>query len=996
MLNPEQRSFCVDATHTFAELPILVNQSAPAFMELLRLDLDTGANETITISSKEVKKLVKQADKGSAKKDSASSRVLRYSVKQTGSYRLAKVVDDSNLEVQVSSADALVVPCPSAQIKIAHKDRCRGDLSDVKFEVAGTPPLKVRYSKRVNEEDKSDVFLTVHPTDSGSFVPLANAKDSLVRLDDNGSNVSWARTHHATVPINETLGTQGWWEYSIDEVHDAVGNIVRYPDNMKGKSAQTIKTAKTIEVHEPPKVLFEDCSAQKPLRIAQGDSVPLPIWLNPSMQQDMTSLSHKVTYMFASGASEDPKSEELSRTQDVTLRHGDRGPRIQEPGIYTLTSVSNQYCVGQVLEPSSCLLLNPPEPEISISSETIPHQCAGNSVGLRLNLDLIGTPPFRVLYTSRHENHRPERHSLKVDSLRTQLELKPKDPGHYSYEFSSISDAVYQNISPSQHSLKFETDVKPPASAHFVRRSPLGDACIDEEASLDVELVGEAPFSLEYDIVHAGKRKNYKEGHIPSETFTITTPKLDKGGQHVISLTSISDQSGCKIFQREEAIIQVRHQRPSAGFGLVEGQRSLLTLEDRKAFLPLRLSGKPPFTVSFSRLGHEGSFDKTFRNTNDELGVESQATYVIEAVKDSTCPGLLEPNARYFEVQWVPRPTLQVVQSSSIEKSGPSLSKLAVCEGDQDSTDITFTGNSPYHLEYDVHSKPDRGAASVNHRSEDVALHGTSIRMETSQPGRYQYRFTSLGDRSYDSSVGSFTSSTINQRIHSRPSAKFTNLGKTYSYCKEQTSVNDFVPISLAGQPPFSIELSIRHHSSTTPEILNIPNIHEHHYDFHIPQRALSLGTHSLAIRKIRDANGCESRLDPRGPMVRVNVVDVPSISPLEPHTDYCVGDRISFTLAGTPPFNIYYLFEGAERKASSSTTAFRRLAERAGNFTVTAISDKVSGDSCRSRSQIVKSIHPLPSVRMSRGRVSEVDIHEGGEAELLFEFEGTPPFEFT
>jgi nucleoporin POM152 len=37
-----------------------------------------------------------------------------------------------------------------------------------------------------------------------------------------------------------------------------------------------------------------------------------------------------------------------------------------------------------------------------------------------------------------------------------------------------------------------------------------------------------------------------------------------------------------------------------------------------------------------------------------------------------------------------------------------------------------------------------------------------------------------------------------------------------------------------------------------------------------------------------------------------------------------------------------------------------------------------------------------MPSVRISQGQVSVVDIHEGGEAELSFEFWGTPPFEFT
>ena len=996
MLNPEKRPFCVGAAIPYVELPILVNQSLPISIELLRLDLDDGSNETVPISNREIKKLVKQADKDVAKKDTTSPRLLRHQVKHTGLYRLTKVVDESNLEVQIIASESLVVSCPKAQIKATHKNKCRGELSDVRFQIDGTPPLKVRYSKRMNREEKSDVFLTVHPTDLGPSALLPQTEDSLIRLGANHLNVSWARTQRVAVPVNETLGIRGGWEYSIEEVHDAIGNVARYSSNNNGRSTEPTKPVQMIHVHEPPKVLFEGCSPERPLRVAKGDSTPLPIWLNPSGHHEMAGLLHKITYSFSPGPAEDPDSKEFTRAQDITMKVGDRGPRIQEPGIYAITSVSNQFCAGQVLEPSSCLLLNPPEPEIAITSETIPHQCAGNSVGLRLNLDMIGTPPFQISYTSRRNGGGAVSHVDTADSLRTQLELKPKEPGHYAYEFLSISDAVYQDIPLRHNSLKFETDVKPPASAQFTRLDPSFDACIDENVSMDIFLAGEAPFTLEYDIVHAGKRKGYKETRIANDMVTITTPKLRRGGRHVLSLTSISDASGCKIFQDAEAFIQVRHQRPSAGFGLVEGQRSILTLEGRKAYLPLRLSGEPPYTVSFSTLNREGIFHQTFRNVNDELAVESQATYVIEGVRDRICPGSVEPSAKQFMVQWIPRPVLQVVESKSIEKLKSSWSKSAVCEGDQDSVDITFTGNPPYHLEYDVHARPERGSPSLNHRSEDVALHGTSIRMETGQSGWYEYKFSKLGDRSYESSSEPFTSSTLTQRVHSRPSAKFTNTGKTYSYCKEQTSANDFVPISLNGLPPFSLELSIRHHSSPTPEIVNIPNIHANQYDFRIPQRALSLGTHSLAIRKIRDGNGCESSSESRGPMVRVNVVEVPSISPLEPRQNYCVGEQISYALAGTPPFNVLFEFEGAPRKASSSTTSFRRLADKPGNFTITAVSDKASGENCQAHSEISKIIHPLPSVQLSGGKAKQVDIHEGGEADLTFEFGGTPPFEFT
>jgi nucleoporin POM152 len=105
------------------------------------------------------------------------------------------------------------------------------------------------------------------------------------------------------------------------------------------------------------------------------------------------------------------------------------------------------------------------------------------------------------------------------------------------------------------------------------------------------------------------------------------------------------------------------------------------------------------------------------------------------------------------------------------------------------------------------------------------------------------------------------------------------------------------------------------------------------------------------------------------------------------------VGERIAYTLSGTPPFDIAYDFNG-RWNAKSQTTNFRRIAEKPGDFTITSISDKAS--ECRAAVNIPKTIHPLPSVQISRGKQSRVDIHEGNEVDILFEFWGTPPFEFT
>jgi nucleoporin POM152 len=127
---------------------------------------------------------------------------------------------------------------------------------------------------------------------------------------------------------------------------------------------------------------------------------------------------------------------------------------------------------------------------------------------------------------------------------------------------------------------------------------------------------------------------------------------------------------------------------------------------------------------------------------------------------------------------------------------------------------------------------------------------------------------------------------------------------------------------------------------------------------------------------------------------VQISVFDAPTATALEERTDFCVGERLSYALSGQAPFTVYYTFEGKERKASSPGTHFKRLAERPGIFKITGLRDSAS--ECLATLDSSKMIHPIPSVRLSGGQVSEIDIHEGGGTDLEFDFQGTPPFEFT
>lgn len=266
--------------------------------------------------------------------------------------------------------------------------------------------------------------------------------------------------------------------------------------------------------------------------------------------------------------------------------------------------------------------------------------------------------------------------------------------------------------------------------------------------------------------------------------------------------------------------------------------------------------------------------------------------------------------------------------------------------------------------------------------------------MDTSQAGLVEYRFTELGDLNYDNDGKHFAPFAIQQRVHPRPSAKFTNPGKTYSYCSVESAGEEVIPITLSGQPPFTIDVEIKQHGTARPELVSIDKIPSTTYNLRVPHDHLHLGNSAVSIRKVSDSRGCSRILESTQPRVQISVHDAPSISPLENQHDFCVGDRLTYALSGQAPFQVYYDFNGVSRKATSTGATFRRLAEKPGTFTIMGVSD--AGSSCRSSTNISRRIHGMPSVRVSKGRESVVDIHEGGEAEITFDFGGTPPFEFT
>ncbi|RFU24305.1 hypothetical protein B7463_g12035, partial [Scytalidium lignicola] len=991
-LNPDGLPFCIDHEHPSVKLPIRFNQTYPIQIELLRIDFETNTNETIELKNKDMRGLRKLKDKAGSDEGIA---MLDYAIKKPGLYRLHKVVDKSKLEVQRRMSDTLVVTCPKAVIKSETANRCVGDLSDLTIDVEGTPPLKIVYSRTIDRKDKVFHFQSIQPDNFVS--PLLGSAPVGTLVTSGKQDVSWGRSHQVTVRLNESMATSGKWLYSIDEVHDAVGNIANFTprkDDGEHLYPKNSHLEHAFLVHERPTARLTGCDSRSPMMVAKDKWTELPVkfgFYGPNSGDNAHTITYKFSPLDTLTTDGDHGDNMIIEEFNAKGPHGK--PNIREAGLYTLTSVRSSFCEGEVKEPASCMLLNPPEPQLSVSSEPIDDKCAGNSIGLAVELDLIGTPPFDVRYDIMTKSGKQSEH-VSIPSLRYRLELKPREAGHFKYQFTSIDDAVYKGHVLSGKEMTLEQDVKPPASASLKQMGTI-TACLEEPVEIDVELSGEKPYRLEYELVHEGKRKKQVVEGIDADLYRIKTEPLVHGGDYSLALASITDSTKCKIFLDGQVKISVRRQRPKVSFGHLEGKQKITTVEGKQISLPLRLTGEAPWTIKYRNLDDETGevIERKVQYANDIIKVNKLGTYEILEVRDDRCPGTVDATASIFDVNWFPRPDIKLADSASLIHQGNKFIKREVCEGDVDSVEINLFGSAPYHVKYNIRHKAKHGS-SINIKQFDVGLGVATITMDTTKAGTNEYSFSELSDNLYDHNSKKFSPLVIEQKVNPKPLAQFVKPGQSYKYCKEELAGDEVIPIKLEGTPPFSLEIDIKHQSSSRPETVSIPNIEANQYNFRIPHRVLSLGAHQVSVRKVRDSNGCQQKTEFGAPHVQVQVYDSPTIYPSESRTDYCVGDRISYTLSGTPPFEVYYTFADIQRKAKSPSTNFRRIAESPGNFTIAAVSDKAS--ECKASTSITKIIHEMPSVRISKGRQVEVDIHEGGQAEIVFEFGGTPPFEFT
>lgn len=696
-LNPTKEHFCLDGSKSQVYLPVQVNQTTPIAMNLIQFDLESNQNETTVLTAAQIKKLMNQAIKSGHQSGVDGLMTLRLPVKKPGLYKLGRVTDKTGLEVRRRvGGETFVVPCPGAVIKPLNQNKCRGELSNVELEVTGTPPLRVKYRKLINHVEQEAYLQSIQPEDLVS--PLAQSDQQPMVLS-GAIDATWARAQSVKVPLSESLGITGKWAFSLEEVQDAFGNIVSYSskehDQQEKSNIKAPQLHQVITVHERPTIILKGCSSQRPLKVAKGRDTALPIQLGSTGKGGVLDTPYQIEYRFTPEVDLTPAGEHGTepRVESLSMRNNDQKPMIKEAGLYSISAVASEYCLGEVNEPASCLLQNPPEPSVKLQTEEIFDKCAHKSIGLRVDFFMTGTPPFQVQYIKeRKQSGQAEVAFANIDGLRGQIDLTPPVEGHYKYHFTEVSDATYKSYNIRNQNLVLEQDVKPSAYASFLSSSPR-HVCIDETVSFGVTLRGEGPFTLEYELVRGNKRAPHKISNIEGNMYEIRTDPLTKGGDYTLSLASVTDGMGCKEFLKEEAKITVRHQKPKVGFGLIEGTRTVKTLENKEVVLPVRLTGDAPWTVQYRDINNpDRVIEAHLRQANDKLVVKRHGTYELVSMRDKICPGTVDQTANRIEVRWISRPTLSLANDAFQEVKGQTYIKHDVCEGEEDSVDLHLSG----------------------------------------------------------------------------------------------------------------------------------------------------------------------------------------------------------------------------------------------------------------------------------------------------------------
>ncbi|KAI9013365.1 hypothetical protein CLU79DRAFT_890506 [Phycomyces nitens] len=957
-------------------IPIILNNTIPKKLTISRLDFDQKTRRAIHFHGSD---LHRATEVGQEKQ---GVELYYIKVRKPGVYKLENIISKDGSDVRLYSRQAYVFICPTAQlIPKPNYDYCSGEKDTLQLRLEGVPPFKVTYIRRVGGDTLARTVDRVQP--DGFDSPLMKISGGLKAADQtffqpqSHQDYNWATNQQVSVDLDIFFEKATRHEYSVTTIVDGAGNEVKLGDSIR----------QNFDVHPHPTAQF-GCSSTNPVQLLIGaEKTTIPLKLEGSG-------AWNVTYQFTpEGSQSEPQEPQLKQ---VGL--GQSSLDVSATGEYKLLGVVDKYCKGNVLFPSTCQVVQPPLPVAKVSQTSIPSECAGNNeIGMRFLVELQGAPPFNLEYQvlKQTPNGRivVEHKREKINQSRHIFTYLPSNSGEYTYEFTSLDDAIYKRQDPKIKPIK--QVVRPQPSARFSRKLQEKNnlrTCVGDNINLDVELSGTGPFTLFWKL-----GKQVYSDFVDDNKFTIEIPHIAKAGRHVVSLIKIQDSNDCvKELEARDVVIDVRKDRPTASFypDNVKGT-TLEVTEGTPVKLPLRLTGEGPWKIAYRNVELDGSGKRTItmRSPNEPLTVRDAGHYELLGVEDSICKGVVSPPN--YLIQWANRPTLSILNDPK-DAEQDAYVHPPVCKGTGDALDLSFSGHAPYFAFYNRFLTP-TGSSVREFIGNDRISSGLSrshLPLDTQKSGTYTYEFFQLSDQRYNQPL-TIAPLVVNHKVYENPTMRFAASRTNLNLCVgEALDTVDPIWIELTGEAPFTINILFKRHSDPRGEVKTIDNIQEKKYQLKLPITAEEAGRYTIELVSVYDAHGCNAAASGPDTTVYIEALDIPVMTPTKSCPDVCVGDMIQFSLTGRPPFAISYEFNNHLENVKSSTSTLSLLADKPGNLTVVSIGDR--RNQCRSfPKDITKLVHNIPSSLISGGKEIIENIHEGDMVQAVVDFVGTPPFNF-
>ncbi|TFK77394.1 hypothetical protein BDN72DRAFT_830551 [Pluteus cervinus] len=1056
-LNPSFQTYCLGPPTNSVLLPVLLNNTNPIGLRYSSIPLGsdgTAKVEYFDLSGKDLKaieqarlrhlELLKPATTRSPDDDDydeyddddddtdasinprtnlqKTQSLVHIQINKPGFVRLERVIDISNIDARLGYSNGVTVaPCPRVEfVEDTWPDPhvlCTGADQElqVMIDIYGVPPLTLRWSQTTN--DKPEHFL-VEGIDGGNDNPRA-AESAQQPLARHG------KPQQVKVPLTISPDVVGTYVYTLQEVSDSVGNVVRVGSDTLSSDAPTsgkTKFTRVLQVLRKPAVSFKQCGPGNPTPLLVGSEAPLTVTANIADSLDAPweiQLKYQPSVDLEEGAKPDKRFKPWNKVLSTKGDTKDLSVRATAPGEYTILGVKGKYCTGDVLAPESCKVVERPLPTAEIEWKRI-HECSGDT-GVSASLTLRGTPPFHVTYRVQRDKEPAREYSKTFGSLRGELTLQPERSGHYLFSFVHLSDAHYRKVELKGPSI--DQIVHPLAAADFTSGQPgsgrnkrVISSCEGDTVDVDVELRGTGPWNLEVQVIgpKLAETLHFNNIETSQKTLQIPIPKLvnKEGGTFEVDLVSIEDTYKCKRPLSVAGIsVNVRRVKPTVKFYGKEKNRRITVLEHDTAELPLRLTGDGPWRVQYRRVdGSGGLMTAVLNSPNDALKVNNKGTYELLEVRDSQCPGSITPDASTYTVDWVPRPAAKLAQNTiaTFEPGNGSYILPPICEGISDSVDLELSGRPPFQIMYNIARDSETGGTQLMDQPTFNSIQPrTRFQLQTTNPGRMYYEVKQIGDAVYplakhkNAVIARSERLLFEQQVAMRPSAHFKTRDRL-SYCLHDS----FVPgadansadavILFEGTPPFDLRLRIKNIVTSHVETVSI-STHESIWKVDVPSYTFSsIGAHLVTIEVVQDSSRClQAALDPLQSSIWVDVAETAAIFPFDRRQDYCVGDISQFQLEGIPPWTVGYQINGKSYTQEAKVSPFSLLQQQAGEFVVTSIAHQQK--KCQAAvTDLHFTIHSLPSAQVGHGKRIYQDIHEGDQAEIVFTLIGEPPFTFT